>query len=255
MRATFGDQKARIRDKYSEPLMKTEGVLAPLPLVHRTASLDLFRSGVIGARPSPTAAVEALGDDSHAYFFVGVGVYPKGRYAVLCESGTMPGTYTAFDTGAVASGVAALPAEPATSAALTAREFISQHVGAEEELEEFVSVYVKTHFDSAPKYLRSSQNSQPDRPAYHGLTGGDRRSWTVEVQRPSDVDLESEVTLIIAESVADRNDLIDALPPGSGLRSRVVALPEAGFGRTFTERIATYVWKDRWGVRGANGQA
>ncbi|MBT9556036.1 MAG: hypothetical protein IV100_08415 [Myxococcales bacterium] len=253
MLASLEHQRARIRGKYWEPLLKTADPLPPLPLVHRTASLDLFRSGIIATRPSPAAAAAALGADAHAYFFVGVGAYPKGQYAILCRSGSNAGTYTPFDTGAVALGFAVPKWTHGTTAPYSPAAFIEQHVGPEADLDEFVSFYVKTHFESAPRYLRADQDASPDRDPYHGLTGGDRRSWTVEVQRTSGVDLGGvEVMLVIAESTADRDELLDELPPGAPLRSRIVALPTSGYGATFTERIATYVIRMNWGPRGAD---
>jgi hypothetical protein len=172
-----------------------------LPLVHRTITTDgpplaeLLSARRLTARTPCTAREVQCGIPRAVYFFLGCGAYPEGAVAFLASSAllqALSATFTPFDTGSLEKHATRrdIPSwDPPDKDG-----FLREHLGGGADALGFSAEYIAAHFRDPADYVLRPQQSEPDFPAYHGLTSksGDRRAWSIEVQLHDDLPLDPE---------------------------------------------------------------
>lgn len=152
-------------------------------------------------------------------------------------------TFTPYDTGALKKVL-----RPADGSAVWNDEarsmHLAAHLGRGGDVAAFTGPYLAAHFDDPYEYVRRDQASQPDYPPYHGLVGGDRRGWTIEIQVHTDVELAPD-GLLLEEIWLDGQDLLDEIPDDFRRISRIP--PE---GQPLEIAIARRIEEKLGGARG-----
>ncbi len=157
--------------------------------------------------------------------------------AFLAEAtalGTIPASYSPFDTGSLRGHACPRDPEKAWGDADKDR-FLAEHLGCGGDAPDFAADYVAAHFHDPVDYVRRSQHSEPDFPVYHGLASknGDRRAWSIEVQLHDDLPLDDQH---LESIVLGEHDLLADIPDELIAKS-VVAVDPSNIGSEVTKRI------------------
>lgn len=186
------EERAQARDA---ALPEARRLARYLPWVHRTRRhdwLEVFRTELLRASLARTAIEHAFGHPRSIYFFVGSCALPQGLAAFLFTFGeSVPegSTFNPYDTGAVNYRIIS-PSDPEADWDDAVRlRHVQATLGGGTDLASFLAAYLAAHFRRPLDYVRRSQIEGPDFPPYHGLTGGDRRAWTIEARVPHDLPL------------------------------------------------------------------
>lgn len=213
-------------------LDRAREIAEQLPLVHRTCKRGSYRSlgellqsrRFVARAPATGVRELAAGIPRAAYFFLGCGAYPLGRIGFVLDADLVlsrPSSFTPIDSGSLQKH--ASPADPERAWDDAAKQqFLSEHLGRGADVRLFAGPYLATHFRDPAHYLFRPQQSKPDFNAYHGLSSGDRRDYTIEVQAHQDVPLEVSDGSVLEIVVADE-DLLEDLPDELLDRVRVVS--------------------------------
>lgn len=128
-----------------------------------------------------------LGEDVHAYFFLGAGPFPDRPVALLFRPSAVPrGAFSPFDTGGLRDGwIVRRDAPGLVLDEADARSLVREFSGASADMSGFASRYLGAHFRAPLDYVsRTQEDAPPDFPTFHGLVSrtNDRRAWTIEVR-------------------------------------------------------------------------
>lgn len=171
----------------------------------RPTLAEIAAGGELALAAAGSAPERDAGRGQAVYLYAGAGVYPHGSVAFLLRQdlvGTVPATFTPFDTGGVDGGRMDHPGTP--------HDLYAAWCTEGQALSEVLPHYVAALFDVAEDYVRRV-SGVPDRPPPHGVTAKDGRfagAWAVEVQVHEPIQVEPWLEGVVVL----RRDLIDALP-------------------------------------------